>query len=290
MCWKNGRRNMSESAGEILERLRAAMEAYACGSEGLCIAFSGGVDSSLVLKLACEAAMRCGKKVYAVTFDTVLHPACDREAAARVAAELGALHVVIPVNELQLKELRFNPPDRCYRCKRYLFEQLVHFAGEKGISCILDGTNADDLLEYRPGLKAIKELGIVSPLALAGIGKETVRTLAEELGISVASRPSAPCMATRLPYGAVLERETLRRIEDGEAFLRSVFSGNVRLRLHGAVARLEVDGCEMEKALAQRETLCQRLKELGFLYVTLDLEGFRTGSMDASLPENDGKK
>lgn len=278
---------MSECGKELLERLRSVIEPYACREKGLCVAFSGGVDSSLVLKLACEAAKKYGIQVYAVTFDTVLHPACDRETAARVAAELGALHVVIPVDELQLEELRFNPPDRCYRCKRYLFERLVSFAREKGISTVLEGTNEDDRKEYRPGLKALKELGIVSPLALAEIGKKEVRVLAGELGISVASRPSAPCMATRLPYGSLLEHETLRRIEAGETYLRSVFSGNVRLRLHGVVARLEIDGCEMEKALAQRATLCQRLKELGFLYVTLDLEGFRSGSMDVTLPVDD---
>ncbi len=270
-----------EQMEEKKERLRQQMAEYA--GEPVCIAFSGGVDSSLLLKLACDAARKKGTKVYAVTFDTIFHPACDLETARRVAKELGACHEVICVNELELTELQNNPPDRCYLCKRHLFRQLIAFAEEKGITCLLDGTNEEDLHVYRPGLRALKELGIRSPLALCGITKWEVKEMASELGISVASRPSTPCMATRLPYGARIEYETLHRIEAGEAYLRKHFKGNVRLRLHGDIARIELDKEEMMTALKLREEISRELKKLGFGYITIDLEGFRSGSMDGAV-------
>lgn len=263
------------------EELRLRMCEYT--KQDICIAFSGGVDSSLLLKLACDAAQANKTSVYAVTFHTMLHPACDLETAKRVAKELGAYHTVLFVNELELKELRKNPPERCYLCKRHLFERLATFANEKGITCLLDGTNADDLQEYRPGLRALKELGVESPLALCRMTKQEVKELAAELSLSTASRPSTPCMATRLPYGAELDYETLHRIEQGETYLKTIISGNLRLRLHGEVVRLETDEDQLEWVLMQRKEICRELKKIGFRYVTIDLEGFRSGSMDLGL-------
>lgn len=270
-----------EEIEEKKEKLQKLIMEYAKGP--VCLAFSGGVDSSLLLKLACDAGRANGTEVYAVTFDTMLHPACDLENAKKVADELGARHEVIHVNELELTELRNNPPDRCYLCKRHLFRHLTHFAEEKGITCLLDGTNEDDLHVYRPGLRALKELGIKSPLALCHITKGEVKVMAAELGISAASRPSAPCMATRLPYGARIEYEILHRIEAGEAYLRTRLDGNIRLRLHGDLARIEVDEGQMAKVLLLREEICSELKKIGFKYITIDLEGFRSGSMDVGL-------
>ena len=244
----------------------------------VCVAFSGGVDSSLILKLACDTAKKTGMPVYAVTFHTMLHPACDLEIAERVAKELGAIHKIIQVNEMELEAIRTNPVNRCYICKHHLFATLLDFAKEEGIPCVMDGTNESDLHVYRPGIQALRELGVVSPLAQCGLEKKDVKAFAADLGISVASRPSMPCMATRLPYGTSFDMEVLKRIEKGEDYLRSVFGGNVRLRLHGDIVRIEVD--EFEKAIAERETICRTLKEMGFLYITLDLEGFRSGSMD----------
>ena len=237
----------------------------------VCVAFSGGVDSSLILKLACDTAKKTGMPVYAVTFHTMLHPACDLEIAERVAKELGAIHKIIQVNEMELEAIRTNP---------VLFATLLDFAKEEGISCVMDGTNESDLHVYRPGIQALRELGVVSPLAQCGLEKKDVKAFAADLGISVASRPSMPCMATRLPYGTSFDMEVLKRIEKGEDYLRSVFGGNVRLRLHGDIVRIEVDADKFEKAIAERETICRTLKEMGFLYITLDLEGFRSGSMD----------
>lgn len=262
-------------------RLLALMEEY--GRQDVCLAFSGGVDSSLLLKLAADSAAAHGTTVYAVTFDSRLHPACDLENARKVAAELGGVHVVVTVDELEMEEIRSNPPDRCYLCKKQLFGKLLEFAAEKQVSVTMEGTNEDDLHVYRPGIRAVRELGVKSPLAEAGLTKAEVKALAAEYGISAASRPSTPCMATRLPYGAELNYKVLKQIEEGEALLREMIGGNVRLRLHGDVARIEADGENLEKAVALRGQLISRLKALGFVYITLDLEGFRSGSMDVHI-------
>ena len=265
-------------------RLEARMRELAAGD--ICLAFSGGVDSSLLLKAAVDAAEETGKKVYAVTFDSRHHPACDLEIAGQVAKELGGIHQVIQIDELEQADIRMNPENRCYLCKRRLFSCLKEFAEERKITCILDGTNEDDLHVYRPGIQALGELGIISPLAELHITKAEVKALASMYGISVASRPSTPCMATRIPYGMELNYDILARIGEGEAFLREMFSGNVRLRLHKNVARIELDPECLEQAVMKREQVISRLKELGFSYVTLDLEGFRSGSMDLFAEKN----
>lgn len=265
------------------DRLKQMMDEYA--KAPVCLAFSGGVDSSLLLKLACESGRKYGNLVYAVTFHTMLHPACDLDTAKRVADEMGAEHIVIQVDELQMEGMKDNPPERCYLCKKHLFTTLLDFAREKNITCILDGTNEDDMHVYRPGIRALRELGIISPLALCHITKKEVKELAAEFSISVASRPSTPCMATRLPYGEKLDYEILRKIEAGEEYLRTVFRGNVRLRLHRDTVRLELDPDQMAAAIEKRDEVCKKMKELGFCYITLDLEGFRSGSMDLHILE-----
>ena len=254
-------------------------------SEDICLAFSGGVDSSLLLKVAADAAAETGKKVYAVTFDSRLHPSCDLRIARQVAGELGGIHQVMEVDELEQEEIRMNPVNRCYLCKRHLFMTLKKLAGEKGVRRILDGTNEDDMHVYRPGIRALKELGIISPLAELHITKEAVKGMASEYGISVASRPSTPCMATRLPYNTRIDYDVLDRIAQGEAYLRDVLPGNVRLRLHGGIARLEVDNEAFARLLDRRADVVRQLKGLGFTYVALDLEGFRSGSMDVGITE-----
>lgn len=270
---------------ENRDKLKALMDEY--GKGPVCLAFSGGVDSSLLLRMACGSGRKHGNPVYAVTFNTMLHPACDLDTAKRVAEELGANHIIIQVNELEMEGMRNNPPERCYLCKKHLFSALLDFAREKGITCILDGTNEDDTHVYRPGIKALKELGIISPLALCHITKSEVKRLAASYGISVASRPSTPCMATRLPYGETLNYSILKKIEKGEEYLRTIFNGNVRLRLHRDMVRLELDPEQMITALEQREKICGKLKSLGFSYITLDLEGFRSGSMDLFIQQQE---
>ncbi len=266
---------------EKKKKLSAYMEG--CTKQDCMVAFSGGVDSSLVLRLACDAAAKSGRKVYGVTFQTRLHPSEDLAVAQKVAEEMGAEHRVIFLDELREADIADNPVDRCYRCKRYLFSELLKLAGKLSVTTVLEGTNGDDLLAYRPGIRAVRELGIRSPLAELGFDKAEVRNLAKELGISVAERPSAPCLATRFPYGAHLSYEIMERVEKGERWLRELGFYNVRLRVHGDVLRLEIDVPEFALLLQKREEIVERLKSLGFLYLTLDLEGFRSGSMDIGL-------
>jgi len=253
---------------------------------GACIAFSGGVDSSLILRLAADAGRELGKDVHAVTFETRLHPVSDVEVSRRVAKEMGAVHTIIKVDEFDNKDLLKNPVNRCYICKKMLFTNLLDYAKENGLKYVIDGTNADDHMVYRPGVKALSELGVISPLAILGITKAEVREFAGSLGISVASRPSAPCMATRLPYNTEVSFELLKNIEDGEEFIKGLGFGIVRLRIHGETARIEVPADDFIKLLEYRDQIISRLKSLGFTYITLDIEGFRSGSMDIGIDKS----
>lgn len=255
--------------------------------EDVCVAFSGGVDSSLLLVMTWEAAQKNNTQVYALTMDTVLHPKADLEIARTVLARTGAMHKILTLNELAVPEIKNNPADRCYRCKKELYRRMLQFAEEKGISRLLEGSNEDDLHVYRPGLRAIGELGVRSPLAEMGLTKEEVRFLARDYGIPVADRPSSPCLATRLPYGTEIDLELLRRIDEAEEFLRKLSFYNVRVRVHRDIARLEIDTEEFPQLLKERERIIRKLKELEFPYVTLDLEGFRSGSMDIHIEKQD---
>lgn len=263
-----------------LEQLKLEIEEMA--RQDVCLAFSGGVDSSILLKLLCDAVRKqqTGSRIYAVTFETKLHAPADLETARAVAAETGAVHCVLQVDESENEAILWNPVNRCYLCKKYLFARLLSFGQERGVSLFVDGTNADDLTVYRPGVQALKELGIRSPLAEQGITKEQVRQLASELGLSVASRPSAPCLATRFPYGTRLDFTLFQKIDAAETFLKSLGFPVVRVRLHGEIARIEVPVEQLGALTAVYDKVTARMKALGFVYITLDLEGFRSGSMD----------
>ena len=260
----------------------SALKAYLkeLAQKDVAVAFSGGVDSSLLLHLCCEASQKTGKKVYAITLQTDLHPHGDVGIARQVAKEAGAEHIVLYIDELEEAGIRMNPVDRCYRCKLSLFKKLLEKTQLLGVSHVMEGTNADDLLVYRPGIRAIQELAILSPFAQMGISKKEIRQLAADYGVSVATRPSTPCMATRFPYGTKLDYETMHKVDEAEQWLRSQGFYNVRLRIHGDVTRIEVDDAKMESLLLKRETVIAALKSRGFDYITLDLEGFRSGSMD----------
>lgn len=248
--------------------------------EDTCLAFSGGVDSALLLSLLCSNAKEHGTRVYAVTFDTILHPRNDLNISRQVAKEMGAVHQVIAVNELEQPKIVNNDRERCYYCKKSLFDGLLKFAGENGIRHVIEGTNYDDLSQYRPGIRAVSELGVLSPLKEAGLTKAEIRSWAKELGISVAGRPSAPCMATRLPYGTRIEPELMAAIEKAEELIKTLGFQNVRVRVHDQIVRLEVDAEQLTKVIEAKEQITSGLKSLGFHYITLDLEGFRSGSMD----------
>lgn len=251
--------------------------------EDIILAFSGGVDSGLLLYMACEATKKTGHKVYAVTVKTTLHPCGEVEQAAAMAKTAGAEHIVVEVDELENAGVMDNPKDRCYRCKKYIFTRLRELAAQKNITNVLDGTNEDDLHVYRPGIRALKELGIKSPLASCQMTKQEVRALAASYGLFVAAKPSAPCLATRFPYGTALSYEKMQQVDQAEGYIRSLGYYNVRVRVHGDIARIEVDDKDLEKIIVQRKEILARMRELGYLYVALDLAGFRSGSMDLQI-------
>jgi uncharacterized protein len=252
-------------------------------TEGIAIAFSGGVDSSLLLKIACEASKNSDHKILAVTFETKLHPHGDLEEARALALSMGAIHKTIVVDEFADPEIMNNPVDRCYRCKNLLFQTLISYANKEGFHYLVDGSNYDDLSVYRPGMKALKELGIHSPLLELQITKQQIRSLAATLGIASSDKPSAPCLATRLPYGTRFDFALLERIDQGEQFIKTLGFYNVRLRLHQDILRIEVDSKDLIRFIEKKNLIIQKLKELGFLYITLDMEGFRSGSMDIKI-------
>ena len=208
-----------------------------CGyaQKDVVLAFSGGVDSSLLLHMMCEAAKSYKTTVYAVMIQSELSPVKDVEIARTVAGQAGACFDVLTIDELSQPGIYDNRTDRCYICKKYLFSNLIEFAARKSIQTILEGTNADDLHVYRPGIRAVRELGIKSPLADACLTKSEVRVLARKYGISVADRPSSPCLATRFPYGTHLTRAGLKAVEDGEAYIRELGFSNVRLRVYNSL-------------------------------------------------------
>lgn len=272
--------------------------------EGICIAFSGGVDSAFLLKTAClarearlnapEAPFSAGENrlqpaaipaILAVIAETGLHPHEDTLHAQELAKNMGADCITLSVDELEDPRIQANPVNRCYLCKRLLFSSIAKAACQKGCSHIFDGTNLDDTKEYRPGLAALQELHIFSPLKDLGLTKQQVRQLSRQLKLPTSDTPSTPCMATRLPYGVRLDYALLDRIHKGEAALRSRGFYNVRLRYHEPILRIEVDAGSLEQLVSQRQQIISLLKELGFLYITLDLEGFRSGSMDLTLTD-----
>lgn len=246
----------------------------------LCIAFSGGVDSSVLLKSATDQADRLNRKVYAVTFQTVLHTKADLVNAKNIVSKTKAIHNVIEINELNNEEILHNPKNRCYLCKKHLFGQMMEYGKSMGVNIFVEGTNRDDLDVYRPGITAVKELGVHSPLAELEIRKAEVRELAKSENLEVASRPSAPCMATRLPYNTLITEEILEQIKQGEEFIKTYGYKNVRVRLHGEIARIELDCIDFIDFLNHKDEITTEMKKIGFRYITLDIEGFRSGSMD----------
>lgn len=251
--------------------------------DGICVAFSGGVDSSVILKVACEVGEKRKVPVYAVTFETQLHPKADLPIAREIAQEAHAIHHVIYVNELDNEKILMNPVDRCYHCKYYLFETLQEYCKTIGVKHILDGTNYDDLSQYRPGIQALKDLGIISPFVELGITKKEVREMATKLQLKVSNRPSSPCLATRLPYNTKIDFGVLEMVEEGEAYLSSIGFPINRIRVHQDIARIEIPKVDIPKMFLIHEEVVTALQKIGFTYITLDMEGFRSGSMDVHL-------
>ena len=239
------------------------------------VAFSGGADSGLLLALARDA---CGGRVAALTLVAPYIARQEISEAVAFAAGLGVRHELI---ELPMPgSMEDNPPDRCYLCKRAIYQRLIAAAEPLGFKAILDGTNLDDLKDYRPGLRAVRELGILTPLLDCAIAKADVRRVSHALGLASWRKPTNACLLTRLPFGQRVTMSTLQRIEEAERVLLGQGFDWVRVRLHGGVARIEVERDQRALLLAQADRVVGALKALGFHHVTLDLEGYRLGSMN----------
>lgn len=241
------------------------------------VAFSGGVDSSLLASLAREAL---GDNAVAVTFVSPLLPQSELKAAGRVAEEIRIRHELLETAELEVGKLRTNERERCYYCKKCRFEAALRWAADNGISYVLEGSNDDDSRDFRPGMRVLTELQpqVVSPFLLEHLSKSDIRALARERGLSVWNKPGSACLASRIEYNTELSAERLRAVELAEDYLRRIVHGQLRVRSHERIARIEVEPAEMGVLLEHSAEVSSRLKKYGFLYVTLDLAGYRLGS------------
>jgi uncharacterized protein len=261
-----------------LSRLRGTIEQY--GS--LLVAFSGGCDSSLLLKVAHEVL---GKRVVAVTARSETYPSHEYQDAVEFATALGVRHITIDTSELGVEGFSSNPPNRCYFCKAELFGKLLELAKENDVEYVADGASLDDASDHRPGMRAAAELGVVSPLKEAGLTKDDIREISHELGLPTWDKPSFACLASRFPYGEEITAEKLQMVGEAETYLRNLGFRQLRVRHHGKIARIEVPEADIERFLERsiRENVVAKLRQLGYLYVSLDLRGYRTGSLNEVL-------
>jgi pyridinium-3,5-biscarboxylic acid mononucleotide sulfurtransferase len=269
------------------ERLRE-LEGIVAPYGSALVAFSGGVDSSLALAVAARALPK--RKVLAVTSNNETYLPSELEGATDFARSLGVEHLVVNTRELDDPNYASNPANRCYFCKSTLYSDLKTLAEERGFGCVMDGANKDDEGDYRPGRKAAKELGVVSPLSVAGLTKAEVRGLAKHLGLPVWDKPALACLSSRFPYGEEITPDKLAQVARAEEFMRSRGFRQVRVRHHGEIARLEVGPEELERAFEEREAISAELMDAGFLYVTLDLAGYKSGSLNAALKKPGKRK
>ncbi len=246
------------------------------------VAFSSGVDSTFLLRVAHE---ELGEHVVAATIRSHTFPTRELDEAAAFCHAEGVRHEIIDSEELDIPGFAENPPDRCYHCKRELFSKLLAFARENGLAAVLEGSNLDDDGDYRPGRRAIQELGIASPLHEVGLTKAEIRALSREMGLPTSDKPSFACLASRFPYGERITAGALERVERAEQWLLDAGFGltQLRVRSHGDLARIEVPAGDIPRLAARAAEIAAAFKDFGFAYVTLDLRGYRTGSMNEVL-------
>ncbi len=246
------------------------------------VAFSGGTDSTLVARVAMD---ELGDKAIAVTVDSPMYPDSELRKARDVARRIGIEHIVLRTNPLGDAAFVLNPPNRCYLCKRDDLSHIRKIADERGLKNVLDGSNADDKEDYRPGVKAKDEMKVRSPLAETGLTKADVRAISKALSLPTAQKSSSPCLASRIPYGERITTEKLKMIEEAEEFLKAKGFDDVRVRMHGDMARIEVSPKDVGVLASpgMRVSVTKKLRSLGFAYVSLDLEGYRMGSLNEVL-------
>src|SRR5215204_1548106 len=275
---------MNPVATESLHERLAELERILAPHGSAIVAFSGGVDSSLALAVAARVLPK--ERVLAVTSNNETYLPSELDLAEALARTLGVEHLVVNTRELDNPNYASNPTNRCYFCKNTLYSDLKALAQEKGYACVVDGANKDDEGDYRPGRKAARELDVVSPLAVAGMGKAEVRELAKHLELPTWDKPALACLSSRFPYGQEITPEKLAQVARAEEFLRREGFLQVRVRHHGEIARLEIGPEELERAFAMREKISAELLDAGFLYVTLDLAGYRAGSLNRALKKD----
>ena len=249
------------------------------------VAYSGGVDSTYLLAASIEALGT--EHVLAVTAVSPTYPASEMEEGAALASKLGARQRFVHTDELDDPRFASNPAERCYYCKTHLFQDLAEIARSENLGTVVYGATQDDLGDHRPGMRAAKELGALAPLLEAGLTKDEVRALSQELQLPTWDKPAMACLASRFPYNSTITAQALKTVEQAEDFIRQEIGlRQIRVRHHGNIARLEVEPSDLNRALqtSVRRRIVDRLKELGYIYVTIDLEGFRSGSMNETLP------
>ncbi|UCC45829.1 MAG: ATP-dependent sacrificial sulfur transferase LarE [Candidatus Zixiibacteriota bacterium] len=275
---------MPRETKDKLARLRDILQDL----DSALLAFSGGVDSSFLLKVAHDML---GEKVVAVTSDSETMARPELQLAQSMAKSIDCKHILIKTNEMCDPDFVANSPDRCFHCKKTLFGKLTELAREHNLKYVIEGSNIDDVSDYRPGFRAIEQYGVRSPLKEAGLTKDDIRVLSKSMGLSTWDKPAAPCLASRIPYGSEVTPEKLHRIEKSEEYLHSLGLRVVRVRDHGAVARIEAPPENLPMLIdpAKSAEISDSLKSFGYQYVAVDLKGFRSGSLNEPLKdEQDG--